>query len=81
MAKAIHVTSKAECSRRYGAQAKTYVVSGVVVKVVEKNFDGSNQHSKVVFVDHPTCHYRNTVGCCVMGLWNNLTITVHTILS
>lgn len=50
-AKAIHVTSKAECSRRYGAQAKTYVVSGVVVKVVEKNLDGSNRRSKVVFVD------------------------------
>jgi hypothetical protein len=32
-AKAIHVTSEAECSRRYGANKKTKIVPGVVVSV------------------------------------------------
>jgi hypothetical protein len=32
-AKAIHVTSEDECSRRYGANKKTKIIPGVVVSI------------------------------------------------
>ena len=35
-AKAIHITSEAECGRRFGSQKKTHMCSGVVVSAVDK---------------------------------------------
>ncbi len=35
-AKAIHVTSESECSRRFGSNAKVKLVNGVVIGVVNK---------------------------------------------
>ena len=36
VAKALHVTSESECSRRFGSNAKVKLVNGVVIGVVNK---------------------------------------------
>ena len=36
-AKAIHVTSEAECARRYGARKKTKLVPGIVEKAEQRS--------------------------------------------
>jgi hypothetical protein len=53
MAKAIHVTSPAECARRYGALAKTKMIPGIVVDLVkEVNRGGNGRTTSCIVADY-----------------------------
>jgi Transposase IS4 len=48
LAKAIHVTCEAECSRRYGAQKKTKMLQGTVAAIIATKNPVSNRTQKTV---------------------------------